>query len=145
MNCIIADQPNGVTSPKTEVNLKMTQNGACISDDEANSWDDEVTDSEDQQDYGDDDYDEEIAMVMDKADLDEEDAVEEDPEEEEVPEVDEELEIYGAEDDDIPMNKRLVMNVYCTEYDVVKKVARKVCNYKLREYREDHDGAIRRG
>ena len=37
------------------------------------------------------------------------------------------------------------MNVYCTEYDVIKKVARKVLGYKLREYPEDHDGAIRKG
>lgn len=37
------------------------------------------------------------------------------------------------------------MNTYCTEYDVVKKAGRKACNFKLREYREDHEGAIRRG
>ena len=37
------------------------------------------------------------------------------------------------------------MNVYCTEYDVIRKVARKVLGYKLREYPEDHEGAIRRG
>ena len=37
------------------------------------------------------------------------------------------------------------MNVYCTEYDVIKKVGRKVLNWKLKEYKEDHDGAIRRG
>ena len=37
------------------------------------------------------------------------------------------------------------MNVYCTEYDVIKKVARKSLGFKLRNYMEDHDGAIRRG
>ena len=37
------------------------------------------------------------------------------------------------------------MNVYCTEYDVIKKVARKCLGFKLRNYMEDHDGAIRRG
>ena len=37
------------------------------------------------------------------------------------------------------------MNVYCTEYDVVQKVGRKILGYKLREYKEDHDGSIRRG
>ena len=37
------------------------------------------------------------------------------------------------------------MNVYCTEYECIKKVARKVLGYKLREYPEDHDGAIRKG
>lgn len=37
------------------------------------------------------------------------------------------------------------MNVYCTEYDVVKKVARKVLNFKTKEYKEDHDGGIHKG
>ena len=37
------------------------------------------------------------------------------------------------------------MNVHYTEYDVVMKVARKVLGYKLREYKEDHEGAIWRG
>lgn len=37
------------------------------------------------------------------------------------------------------------MNVYCTEYDVIKKVARKCIGFKLRNYAEDHDGAIRKG
>jgi len=48
---------------------------------------------------------------------------------------------YGDEDPDA----RLVMNVFCTEYEIVKKVARKLLGFKLREYDEDHDGAIRRG
>lgn len=37
------------------------------------------------------------------------------------------------------------MNVYCTEYEVVKKVGRKVLNFRLKNFREDHDGAIRHG
>lgn len=41
--------------------------------------------------------------------------------------------------------KRITMNVYCTEYDVVKKVAKKVMNYKLKEIEEDHDGAVIKG
>ena len=36
----------------------------------------------------------------------------------------------------------MVMNVHCTEYEIVSKVARKVLGYKLREYKEDHEGAI---
>ena len=36
----------------------------------------------------------------------------------------------------------MVMNVYCTEYDVVQKVARKMLGFKLREYKEDHEGSI---
>ena len=35
--------------------------------------------------------------------------------------------------------------MYCTEYDVVKKVARKVNNFKLKEYEEDHEGAVING
>ena len=37
------------------------------------------------------------------------------------------------------------MNVYCTDYDVVKKSARNVCGFRMKEYKEDHDGAIVKG
>ena len=37
------------------------------------------------------------------------------------------------------------MNVYCTEYDVVKKAAKNMCGYRLREYPEDQDGAFIKG
>lgn len=37
------------------------------------------------------------------------------------------------------------MNVAQTEYDVIKKVARKVCNWRLKYFEEDHEGAIRKG
>jgi len=40
---------------------------------------------------------------------------------------------------------RLVINVGQTEYDVIKKVARKVCNWRLKYFEEDHEGAIRNG
>ena len=40
---------------------------------------------------------------------------------------------------------RLVVNVGQTEYDVVKKVARRDLNWRLKYYQEDHDGAIRNG
>lgn len=42
-------------------------------------------------------------------------------------------------------NKKVCINVYCTEYDVVKKVAKRVCNYKLKELEEDHEGAVVKG
>lgn len=42
-------------------------------------------------------------------------------------------------------NKRVVINVYCTDYDVVKKVARKVNNFKMKELEEDHEGAVVKG
>ena len=37
------------------------------------------------------------------------------------------------------------MNVACTEYDVVKRVAKKMQDYRLKEYDEDHEGAIIHG
>ena len=37
------------------------------------------------------------------------------------------------------------MNVYCTEYDVVKKVAKRVLEFKLKELAEDHEGSIIKG
>lgn len=37
------------------------------------------------------------------------------------------------------------MNVAQTEYDVVRKVAKRVCNCKLRYFYEDHEGAYRKG
>lgn len=42
-------------------------------------------------------------------------------------------------------NKRVAINVYCTEYDVVKKVARKVNNFRMKELEEDHEGAVVKG
>jgi hypothetical protein len=41
--------------------------------------------------------------------------------------------------------KRITINLYCTEYDVVKKVAKKSMNYKLKEIEEDHEGAVING
>lgn len=38
-----------------------------------------------------------------------------------------------------------MINLFCTEYDVVKKVARKVNNFKLVEIDEDHEGGIHKG
>jgi hypothetical protein len=35
--------------------------------------------------------------------------------------------------------------VYCTEYDVVEKVAKKVLDAKLKYFEEDHEGAIING
>ena len=37
------------------------------------------------------------------------------------------------------------MNVHCTEYDVVSRVAKKLCNFRIKEYEEDHDGGIIHG
>ena len=35
-----------------------------------------------------------------------------------------------------------MVNVYCTEYDVVPKMAKKIFDCKLRYYYEDHEGAV---
>lgn len=32
------------------------------------------------------------------------------------------------------------MNIACTRYRVVRKVGRQICNYKLKEFREDAEG-----
>lgn len=48
----------------------------------------------------------------------------------------------------IPHNPKIrkpIMNVFCTEYDVVKKAAKNMCGYRLREYPEDQDGAFIKG
>lgn len=36
------------------------------------------------------------------------------------------------------------MNVFCTEYDIISKVAKKLCTFRCKEYDEDHDGGINR-
>jgi hypothetical protein len=37
------------------------------------------------------------------------------------------------------------MNVAQTQYDVVRKAGKNMCNFKLKVWREDHEGAIRKG
>ena len=37
------------------------------------------------------------------------------------------------------------MNTYCTEYEVIKKVSKKVLNFKLKEIPEDAEGGIHKG
>jgi hypothetical protein len=39
----------------------------------------------------------------------------------------------------------MTINVAQTEYDVVRKVGKRVCNWKLRYFYEDHEGAYKRG
>jgi hypothetical protein len=39
----------------------------------------------------------------------------------------------------------LVINVAQTKYDVVKKVAKKICNWKLIYFNEDENGGIIQG
>jgi len=106
----------------------MTFDGGALSDDEANSWDEDISDGSDGSEHGyydEEDEDEEGSPSPRKNDEKEEEAVEADAKEE-----DEE-------------QGRLCMNLYCTEYDIIRKVARKVLGFKIREYHEDHDGAVR--
>jgi hypothetical protein len=60
---------------------------------------------------------------------------------------------YGDEDESVKKSKkhsqaskavpkRCVINVACTEYDVIPRVARKYLNFKLKIYDEDHDGGV---
>ena len=110
----------------------MTFDGGEISDDEANSWEDSISESDgslrNDEYYDQEDYDEEVSPSPRK-----------EPEEKKDGDA---AEDYGSEDDN---GGRLVMNLYCTEYDIIRKVARKVLGFKIREYAEDHDGAIRKG
>ena len=41
--------------------------------------------------------------------------------------------------------RKPVMNVYCTDYEVVKKAAKVYAGFRLKERREDHEGAIVKG
>ncbi len=41
--------------------------------------------------------------------------------------------------------QRIVINVAQTEYDVIKKVARKVCNWRLKYFYENTEGAVVKG
>ena len=52
------------------------------------------------------------------------------------------FEYIDENNDDYTKN---VINVFCTEYDIVRRVAKRILNYRLKEYEEDHDGAIRNG
>jgi len=41
--------------------------------------------------------------------------------------------------------RRCVMNIACTEYDIIEKVAKRLMNFRIKEFEEDHDGAIVNG
>ena len=122
----------GISSGAPIVCARMIVDGGALSDDEDNSWDEELSESDGSQkdDYGEEEYDEEVSPSPVKA-----------KEEEKVAVAGEELDEEEEED----TGERCVMNVFCTEYEIIKKVARKVLGFKLREYEEDHDGAIRGG
>lgn len=39
----------------------------------------------------------------------------------------------------------MIINVAQTRYDIIKKVAKRVCNWRLRYFIEDEDGAVSKG
>jgi len=41
--------------------------------------------------------------------------------------------------------RKNVMNVFCSEYDIVNRVARRQLGYRLKEYEEDHEGSVING
>jgi len=41
--------------------------------------------------------------------------------------------------------RRVVINAFCTEYDIVHKVAKKMLNFRIKEIEEDHDGGVING
>ena len=41
--------------------------------------------------------------------------------------------------------RRNIMNVACTEYDVIPRVAKKFLNFRIKEFKEDHEGGVKRG
>jgi hypothetical protein len=57
--------------------------------------------------------------------------------------------MFGKPQDDATVKakkaKKSVMNVYCTDYEVVKKAAKLYNGFRLKERKEDHEGAIVKG
>ena len=87
---------------------------------EVNSWEDELTE-EDNSQYGDEDQEDDYGDDVPG-------------EGEGNPDI--------SDDCMSPSKLKLIINIACTEYDVIKKVAEKTCGLKLREYDEDHDGGV---
>lgn len=90
-------------------------------DDDCNSWAEEayLYDDDDEDEDDDDDYDD----------------------------------YYGEEDEDnikkksrkvkkVKVQNKIVINVFCSDYYVVKKTAKMVCGFKLVEIAEDNEGSI---
>lgn len=109
-----------------------------MSDDEDNSWADELTEIAAEDEYGEEfddaeDYGEEASPQAHGL--------------EEVSVQLHESDVKAQEEEEVKPKKQTkpTINVYCTEYDVVKKVAKKVNNFKLVEIDEDHEGGIHKG
>lgn len=114
-------------NPNSPVDGHPDSDTRMISDEEENSWADELSQSygsQEEEDYYDEESPSPLPGKVASARVDEGE---------------------DEQEDETKPGQRIVINVYCTEYDVVKKVARKECNFKIREYAEDYDGAILKG
>jgi len=93
---------------------------------------------------------EDICSEDESSSEEEEEASEEDDDEDSSPEKVRELQktLFGAEEtkvEAISKARRCIMNLYCTQYDVISRVAKKCCNFRLKEFEEDADGAVKNG
>ena len=113
---------------------------ASLSEDENQSWCDDISDSEqgdqDEQYYEEEEKKGEIIINQSLESLTKE-----------VEKIEEEV----CDNDGAKSNKsfsgenprhRIICNLAQTEYDVIKKVARKVCNWRIKYFLEDTMGAI---
>jgi hypothetical protein len=48
-------------------------------------------------------------------------------------------------DSPVKLRKYNTINVACTEYEVVKKVAKLKLGYRLKSFEENHEGGVRNG
>jgi hypothetical protein len=112
-----------------EAELMRAEFNANVSDEEDNSWADELSDHALPDEY----YGEEAEEYGDEASPGD---ASPSPEKQ-----------YEAPEEQSPKRnkKKIVINVFSTEYDVVKKVAKKVNEFKLVEMEEDHEGGVYKG
>ena len=136
--------------------MQMLEHHEDESDDCDNSFGENASYGEEDED--DDDDEESPDKIFDSQELlKNEHENEDDEEEDEADEDDEESPVLRKkpqiknifekiEEPQKPYKERKnVINVFCTEYDIVRRVAKRILNYRLKEYEEDHDGAIRNG
>lgn len=104
----------------------MTFAGGGLSDEEANSWEDELSESEESGDnyYDEEDEYEEASPSPKKGKITKEASSSQ---------LDCDKASEADDDDEIDSDAgRLVINVHCTDYEVIKKVARKGLGFKLK-------------
>jgi hypothetical protein len=112
-----------------------------LSDDEDNSWADELSEHGIDDYYGEEgddaEYGDENSPIRGGIDAS--------------PTIENSVCVEAEEKEDIEqpkklkINKKTIINVFCTEYDVIKKVAKKVNEFKLVEIEEDHEGGVHKG